>query len=508
MDCIPSELLNTNRPPTELQSVQVQETIRQHDLAHFHLDGAIIDARAALANLILHQTRAGYERQRLKSILSPVRRVPPEILGELFQLSVELCREDVDYSIDNSQQSPLLLSHVSSLWQRVALDTPRLWEHLTLKHPRFSMKPRLADLVDRSHPHRLMVSLRLEDPLSLPQSNVFQDMISLPAFNERVKDLTLYTCNQVFHEFVDNPEPSFPHLSRLALDIAMKRSSSPPSLSSVMELFRLAPQLTNLHVQCTWSPSARVITEPFAPRFPWSQLADLILWVDLELHVARFLLSQCSELRNCLFSSLRCGSPIVNLVPPSHPRLKLENLTAVFLQPFASTAALYTDFNFPDLRSLHIDLFQWSEEAFIGLIERLGGNLTTLSLHNVHLESHLIVQFLEANRNIETLSLLNIVDRRIFRALTYHRGSTVTLLPQLEGIHIALSTSASLNKADGKALVAMLESRRGLNEEVDDVTELLEATLDIPLTHLSLPTRASLRKMKRAGFLEMVDGVH
>ncbi|KAJ7447286.1 hypothetical protein B0H11DRAFT_1696955, partial [Mycena galericulata] len=64
-------------------------------------------------------------RDRVKS---PVRRIPSEILAEIFKFCVKdsllLGR---DYSIDNPRVAPLVLSHVCSLWRAIAIKTPRLW---------------------------------------------------------------------------------------------------------------------------------------------------------------------------------------------------------------------------------------------------------------------------------------------------------------------------------------------------------------------------------------------
>ncbi|KAJ7184891.1 hypothetical protein C8R46DRAFT_842273, partial [Mycena filopes] len=61
---------------------------------------------------------------RLICVRAPIRRVPPEILAEIFHFS---CRTYENTSITDVQAAPLLLGQVCSLWRAVSQNTPRLW---------------------------------------------------------------------------------------------------------------------------------------------------------------------------------------------------------------------------------------------------------------------------------------------------------------------------------------------------------------------------------------------
>ncbi|KAF8586425.1 hypothetical protein K439DRAFT_1340842, partial [Ramaria rubella] len=70
--------------------------------------------------------------QRLKlnqALLSPTRRLPPELLGEIFFNCLPTAEAVITITPD---LAPLLLTHVSRLWRRVACGTPRLWVKLYL----------------------------------------------------------------------------------------------------------------------------------------------------------------------------------------------------------------------------------------------------------------------------------------------------------------------------------------------------------------------------------------
>ncbi|KAJ7864202.1 hypothetical protein B0H13DRAFT_1637799, partial [Mycena leptocephala] len=67
--------------------------------------------------------------------LSPIQRMPPELLEELFIL----CRnnslksdEPYPRSILNTREAPMVLAHVSSSWRTISLGTPALWDFVSL----------------------------------------------------------------------------------------------------------------------------------------------------------------------------------------------------------------------------------------------------------------------------------------------------------------------------------------------------------------------------------------
>ncbi|KZP22093.1 hypothetical protein FIBSPDRAFT_687916, partial [Athelia psychrophila] len=51
-----------------------------------------------------------------KTLVSPIRRVPPEIITEVFL-----------HSADGNLGSPLLLASICSRWRSIALSSPQLW---------------------------------------------------------------------------------------------------------------------------------------------------------------------------------------------------------------------------------------------------------------------------------------------------------------------------------------------------------------------------------------------
>jgi hypothetical protein len=100
------------------------------------LNDKIVSAELALVQLI-HETKASIakmteEKSRLeadeamtKSYLSPVRRLPAELLREIFLLHFQ-----------EHEACAWVLAAVCAPWRRLALRTPKLWAKVSALHPR------------------------------------------------------------------------------------------------------------------------------------------------------------------------------------------------------------------------------------------------------------------------------------------------------------------------------------------------------------------------------------
>ncbi|KAG7453256.1 uncharacterized protein BT62DRAFT_878843, partial [Guyanagaster necrorhizus] len=58
-----------------------------------------------------------------KRVLSPVRRLPPELLMEIFSWT----RNSQSYHVHRMKGSPWVVSHVCKTWRAAALSCPELW---------------------------------------------------------------------------------------------------------------------------------------------------------------------------------------------------------------------------------------------------------------------------------------------------------------------------------------------------------------------------------------------
>ncbi|KAF7374703.1 hypothetical protein MSAN_00355400 [Mycena sanguinolenta] len=152
------KLLESNSAPSDTEVKVIREIINSKELQMDQLEGEVAEARAALNALIGRRAEVVMEsgpssnaldefdfdidgarsvlngllteRDQIhealeahRALLSPIRRIPPEVLGEIF---VHCLPRDsfIQAAVD---RCPLLLTQISSNWRSVALATPSLW---------------------------------------------------------------------------------------------------------------------------------------------------------------------------------------------------------------------------------------------------------------------------------------------------------------------------------------------------------------------------------------------
>ncbi|KAJ7777004.1 hypothetical protein B0H16DRAFT_1879177 [Mycena metata] len=107
------------------------------------IDLRLVDLGAEIAALQRQLEQLTEERQSLirlraqnNAVFSPLRRIPPEVLAEIFTWTLPLARNSSLRRRFFSHDSPWLLTHISRLWRAVAISTPSLWSLLTISYQR------------------------------------------------------------------------------------------------------------------------------------------------------------------------------------------------------------------------------------------------------------------------------------------------------------------------------------------------------------------------------------
>ncbi|KAJ7076709.1 hypothetical protein C8R44DRAFT_565689, partial [Mycena epipterygia] len=83
------------------------------------LDPQIDNLRAALAHLVQRRDAAAESARQHRAIISCVRRVPPELICEIFALTF--------FSGPRPKDPPWHLGHICRSWRESALSYPILW---------------------------------------------------------------------------------------------------------------------------------------------------------------------------------------------------------------------------------------------------------------------------------------------------------------------------------------------------------------------------------------------
>ncbi|PBK88392.1 hypothetical protein ARMGADRAFT_937602, partial [Armillaria gallica] len=127
-------LLCTNLPPSETQEAFFRETRRTGKPRLAELETRIADAQAKLDVLLQERDSLIWNLQRCTDVLNPVRRLPSDVLCEIFAHSMTGPENSYSYVGGTKMRSAIIsvpcqwkLGKVSMNWRHTALTYPRMW---------------------------------------------------------------------------------------------------------------------------------------------------------------------------------------------------------------------------------------------------------------------------------------------------------------------------------------------------------------------------------------------
>ncbi|KAJ7879211.1 hypothetical protein B0H14DRAFT_2709652 [Mycena olivaceomarginata] len=123
---VPRDILNTNRPPTDLEILCIQSAIVDKRAQKMRLVAPIEAVQLLLYELSADCESLCEEIETHKATLSPIRRMPPELLSLIFACASQPTLHD------RRDTAPWAASQVSRRWRAIALSQPSLWTSIDL----------------------------------------------------------------------------------------------------------------------------------------------------------------------------------------------------------------------------------------------------------------------------------------------------------------------------------------------------------------------------------------
>ncbi|KAF7345677.1 hypothetical protein MVEN_01587500 [Mycena venus] len=128
------ELLSSNDPPEDSDLDVVHSAL---SITHARL--SLIDEEIARVRERLRQLEEEREillnfRAKNRGILSPLRKMPSELLSEIFSWTLPSARNSSLRRGFHTRESPWVLTHVSRQWRAVAVSNPSLWSLITITY--------------------------------------------------------------------------------------------------------------------------------------------------------------------------------------------------------------------------------------------------------------------------------------------------------------------------------------------------------------------------------------
>ncbi|KAG7092126.1 hypothetical protein E1B28_008500 [Marasmius oreades] len=350
--------------------------------------------QTAKADLELHQ-----------SLLSGVRRLPTEILGEIFMLCA---REDCSIStLPDPMKAPMLFCQISKAWRAAATSNPLIWSTFGID---VSRQPRILELTklwfQRSQKLPLILGLRvnLDEKQELQKIRAMNIQLIkesiLPNFT-RCRSFTLRCAG----EFDDSLLEEIPVLSSTNLehlDLPLDLPSCPFMFQWCFHLAISSPQLRRL--------TCGIPSVLFVPS----------VWSNIERVDLRFMGLTASDVESFLRVAPRLRQLSFGLVSrasqPQSLALRgsiLEHDTLRSLQiydRFGDLGSLIDFLKFPKLVALSISgrRYPWPHGQMLAFLERSNCALRLLNVESTTMTSDDLISYLSMDRIRRSLEDLRV----------------------------------------------------------------------------------------------------
>ncbi|KAF7345590.1 ABC protein [Mycena venus] len=127
-------LLGSNEPPLDSDLPVIQAIVSQNSTRLACLDTEIAQLRAQLEALEAERKAMSHALAQNRAILSPIRRLPPEVICEIFSFTLPSLSSALARDIFDANDSPWVLTGICHRWRAIAVCTPSLWSLFAMKY--------------------------------------------------------------------------------------------------------------------------------------------------------------------------------------------------------------------------------------------------------------------------------------------------------------------------------------------------------------------------------------
>ncbi|KAJ6471663.1 hypothetical protein C8R47DRAFT_746649 [Mycena vitilis] len=456
MDPALATVIHGNSPPTDLQLRDIQSMLAASQAELVQLDATILAVSLILSELKSQKSDRRKDVDALLGALSPIRRLPPEILSAIFLL----CRDnslqsDYHFTAD-PREAPIVLGQVSSGWRSICHGTPLLWDNIRLVSVLAMPKlPYIQKLLDRSH--NLPVSARLASPYKDMLRNCPMELPPEPAvallmgLHGRLRTITLEipTLN-LLPPYNLHQREVFPILT--SLDIILADPEGQPDVASALNAFSNAPCLEHVSLISHCIPRH---SQSLVDTLPWAQLTELLLYMPISLRDVRTILALARRLQKARISDITWSDDSVERT------VELPDLETFHFHfendDFVAPIEFFGAFSFPSLRDLDLRADLWAPNILHSLLDRSQFKLERLALSDFLISTEELLQVLRRLPTLQELTLAACgTDVELPKMFTIDPGSAShrLTLPQLR--RLCLSEFADV--FEGTSAADMAES--------------------------------------------------
>ncbi|KAJ6497609.1 hypothetical protein C8R45DRAFT_1129651 [Mycena sanguinolenta] len=446
--------------PSPFQSIITQELLpTAYETAAIR--DFLLDTDAEIDHLQCEVAVLRRRSEQHKYILAPIRRVPPEIMAEIFLNAID-AGPGMDRYPDRSgcdnffakhdkvkpvlHRAPLIFGEVSRRWRAIALSTPRLWNSILINCTDEKLQDyiSLCDMwLKRSGSLPLSIRFHRSPTEDVPQRTT-DDCKAL------LRTILPYAHRWRLLDFAHIPASSYDvlrHCPPYSLPIfeALSVRYAPPAGFSckAWAVLRNAPNLRFFRHDSISDTRAEEWQT-----FPWSQITQIDLG-NCSTYDCLRILSAAPTAMDCRFSIERTSA--FQHPPVTHSALKTLRIEV--------HTNIHLDLTCPRLSTLKIDIYssEFSFHDFPSFIARSGPSIQGLTLAGSSIDDDQFMACLVDMPNLRHLSVSEYGQPQftdgLWGSLTSRSNST-PLLPDLESLEYYGGGEFNFG-----AVALMLESR-------------------------------------------------
>ncbi|KAF7328130.1 F-box domain-containing protein [Mycena venus] len=213
------ELLNSNEPPLDIEAASIEPLVAHLRRRLSRYDDKISRLRAQLERLEQERATAESDLSKNSAIVSPLRRMPAEILFEIFTLTLPSDREVLERGAIDVGDSPWSLTQICGRWRMLALASSSLWSFFgidcTIRYDTAAAYPMPLLIAQLQRAKHLRVNFLASSP-SQYQLGLLQ-LLSL--YSHRWEELYLYVIPEIL-PIIDTLPPLYSCLAHVEAGMA------------------------------------------------------------------------------------------------------------------------------------------------------------------------------------------------------------------------------------------------------------------------------------------------